>query len=178
MTVGSRCGRSSSVWNDVVAELRLTDKLSSVLGAPTAKALAEGLDLHTVEQLLRHYPRRYAARGQLTDLRSLELDEHVTVMARVQKCDKKSYQDKRTGRMVDRLEVTVTDGTGQLQLIFFKQGWRERELRVGRTGLFSGKITERPPARFRPRTRRGRCSNGGWRDSDSGLAQRITITRD
>jgi ATP-dependent DNA helicase RecG len=141
MTVGSRCGRSSSVWNDVVAELRLTDKLSSVLGAPTAKALAEGLDLHTVEQLLRHYPRRYAERGQLTDMRALELDEHVTVMARVQKCDKKSYQDKRTGRTVDRLEVAVTDGTGQLQLIFFKQGWRERELHVGRTGLFSGKIT-------------------------------------
>jgi ATP-dependent DNA helicase RecG len=129
------------VWNDVVAELRLTDKLSSVLGAPTAKALADGLDLHTVEQLLRHYPRRYAERGQLTDLRSLELDEHVTVMARVQKCDRKSYQDKRTRRMVDRLEVVVTDGTGQLTLTFFKQGWREKELVVGRTGLFSGKVT-------------------------------------
>jgi ATP-dependent DNA helicase RecG len=124
-----------------VAELRLTDNLKNVLGAATAKALDTGLHLRTVEDLLRHYPRRYAERGQLTDLAALEVDEHVTVMARVLKVDTKSYVDRRTGRRADRLEVVVTDGTGQLTLTFFKQGWRAKELREGKIGLFSGKVT-------------------------------------
>ena len=122
-------------------ELRLTDSLKTVLGAATAKALDTGLRLRTVEDLLRHYPRRYAERGQLTDLAALEVDEHVTVMARVLKVDNKSYVDRRTGRRADRLEVVVTDGTGQLTLTFFKQSWRAKELREGRIGLFSGKVT-------------------------------------
>ncbi len=122
-------------------ELRLTDSLKNVLGAATAKALDTGLHLRTVEDLLRHYPRRYAERGQLTDLAALVVDEHVTVMARVLKVDNKSYVDRRTGRRADRLEVVVTDGTGQLTLTFFKQSWRAKELREGRIGLFSGKVT-------------------------------------
>jgi ATP-dependent DNA helicase RecG len=124
-----------------VPELRLTDSLKNVLGAATAKALDAGLHLRTVEDLLRHYPRRYAERGQLTDLAALVVDEHVTVMARVLKVDNKSYVDRRTGRRADRLEVVVTDGTGQLTLTFFKQGWRAKELREGKIGLFSGKVT-------------------------------------
>ena len=143
-------------------ELRLTDKLSSVLGAATAKALDTGLHLRTVEDLLRHYPRRYAERGQLTDLAALVVDEHVTVMARVLKADNKSYVDRRTGRRADRLEVVVTDGTGQLTLTFFKQAWRAKDLRVGRIGLFSRqghRLQPQPPAhppRLRPGARRRR----------------------
>ena len=124
-----------------MAELRLTDNLKNVLGAATAKALDTGLHLRTIEDLLRHYPRRYAERGQLTDLAALVVDEHVTVMARVLKADTKSYVDRRTGRRADRLEVVVTDGTGQLTLTFFKQSWRAKDLREGRIGLFSGKVT-------------------------------------
>ena len=124
-----------------MSELSLTDKLSGVLGARTAKALEDGLGLRTVEDLLRHYPRRYADRGQLTDLASLEIDEHVTVMARVQKVDRMSYVDRRSGRKADRLEVVVTDGTAsKLTLTFFKQSWREKELYQGRLAMFSGKV--------------------------------------
>jgi len=124
-----------------VAELRLTDALPKVLGARTATALENGLGLRTVEDLLRHYPRRYAERGQLTDLGSLVVDEHVTVLVRVLKVDNRSYVDRRTGRRAERLEVVVTDGTGELTLTFFKQSWRAKELRAGRVGLFSGKVT-------------------------------------
>ena len=41
------------------------------------------------------------------------------------------------------LEVTVADGAGGvLSCTFFNQAWRERDLRVGRWGLFAGKVTE------------------------------------
>ena len=48
-------------------------RLSAAVGAPTAKALAEHLGLHTVGDLLRHYPRRYVERGALTPFRELVL---------------------------------------------------------------------------------------------------------
>ena len=39
------------------------------------------------------------------------------------------------------LEAVVGDGRGTLKLTFFNQAWRERDLVVGRRGLFAGKVT-------------------------------------
>jgi ATP-dependent DNA helicase RecG len=44
------------------------------------------------------------------------------------------------GRKGSMLEVVVTDGTDKLSLTFFNQAWREKDLKVGRQGLFAGKI--------------------------------------
>ena len=105
-------------------QLQLTDDLGKVVGARTAKPLAADLDLRTVDDLLRHYPRRYVGRGQLTDLSEPEIGEHVTVMARVLRSENKDYVDRRTGRRATRQEAVVTDGKGKLTLVFFKQPWR------------------------------------------------------
>ncbi|MBF9067330.1 ATP-dependent DNA helicase RecG [Streptacidiphilus fuscans] len=113
----------------------LDEPLKKHLGAP-AKHLAEGLDLHTVGDLLHHFPRRYSERGELTSLDSLEVDEHVTVIARIEKCTVIPFR----GRKGDRLEVVVTDGRGRLSLTFFNQRWREKDLRPGRSGMFAGKV--------------------------------------
>lgn len=71
------------------------DKLQPLLGKKTADALETGLGLTTVGDLLRHYPRRYDERGKLTDIRSLEIDEHVTVQAEVRKCVKRQMKARR-----------------------------------------------------------------------------------
>ncbi|MGH8774967.1 MAG: ATP-dependent DNA helicase RecG [Jiangellaceae bacterium] len=112
------------------------EPLDKAVGRQTAKALASGLDLHTVGDLMRHYPRRYAERGQLTDLDALRLDEHVTVLAMVDEVRTRSMKTRRGGIT----EVVVTDGSGRLVLTFFNQPWRERELQRGRIGLFAGKV--------------------------------------
>jgi ATP-dependent DNA helicase RecG len=110
--------------------------LRTVVGDRTARVLDRDLGLRTVADLLRHYPRRYAERGQLTDLSSLQVDEHVTVLAEVSAVTRRPMRQRR-GSL---LEVTVTDGRGTLQLTFFQQPWRERDLQVGRRGLFAGKV--------------------------------------
>ena len=46
------------------------EPLKKLLGGATAKVMAEHLDLHTVGDLLHHYPRRYEERGRLTALAS------------------------------------------------------------------------------------------------------------
>ena len=61
----------------------LREPLIRVLGPRTAKPLEDIFGLRTVGDLLRHYPRRYYTRGELTDLSSLREGDHVTVLARV-----------------------------------------------------------------------------------------------
>jgi len=119
-----------------MSELR--DKLTPLLGAKTAKALGKALDIHTVSDLLRHYPRRYAERGELTDIGGLEIGEHVTVMARVEKVTSRQMK-ARYGTM---LEVVITDGKRKLQCAFFTQAAKHtKDLVVGKSGLFAGKVT-------------------------------------
>jgi ATP-dependent DNA helicase RecG len=115
----------------------LTDSLHGPLGKKTADALASALDLHTVGDLLRHYPRRYAERGELTKVAGLAVGEHATVLAKVERVSKRTMRSRR-GTI---LEVRITDGTRSLSCTFFNQAWRERELLPGRTGMFAGKVT-------------------------------------
>jgi ATP-dependent DNA helicase RecG len=113
--------------------------LGKVLGAKTAKALADHLELYTCGDLLYHFPRRYDERGEHTDLRALEVGDQVTVMAQVQIVNVRPMRKTR-GTL---LETVVTDGMGGvLTCTFFNQAWRQRDLRPGRWGLFAGKVTD------------------------------------
>jgi ATP-dependent DNA helicase RecG len=114
------------------------DPLERVLGAKTAKALSDAFGQETAGDLLRHYPRRYASRGELTELSSLRDGEHVTVLAKVALVRKLPMG----GRRGDRLEVVVTDGTARLTLMFFhKAGYWQRLLRQEALGLFAGTVS-------------------------------------
>ncbi|MFG2297296.1 helicase-related protein [Streptomyces sp. NPDC048603] len=118
----------------------LDEPLKKTLGPATGKVLAEQLGLHTVGDLLHHYPRRYAERGELTALAELadQLDEHVTVVAQVADARILTFNGGR-GR---RLEVTITDGAGRLQLVFFGSGVHKphKDLLPGTRAMFAGKV--------------------------------------
>jgi ATP-dependent DNA helicase RecG len=116
---------------------RLDERLDRVFGSKTAKVLTSALDLHTVSDLLRHYPRRYERHGELTDLASLRDGEQVTVLAKIAAVTTRHMKTRR-GQLT---EATVTDGRGTLTLAFFGQAWRERELRPGLHGLFAGEVS-------------------------------------
>ena len=116
---------------------RLDDALDREFDPKTAKVLARALDVHTVGELLRHYPRRYEQRGELTDLASLRDGEHVTVLAQISAVTSRRMKNRR-GKLT---EVTVTDGRGTLTLAFFGQPWREKEMKPGLHGLFAGQVS-------------------------------------
>lgn len=117
----------------------LEEPLKKALGPATAKVMAEHLGLHTVGDLLHHYPRRYAERGELTRLADLPLDEHVTVVAQVASARILKFN----GGAGQRLEVTITDGSGQLQLVFFGRGIHKphKDLLPGTRAMFAGKAS-------------------------------------
>ncbi|MGY6024404.1 ATP-dependent DNA helicase RecG [Streptomyces spinosirectus] len=131
---------------DLVPALQepLQQPLKSVLGPATAKVMAEHLGLHTVGDLLHHYPRRYEERGQLTHLADLPMDEHVTVVAMVADARLHTFASAKAPRgKGQRLEVTITDGSGRLQLVFFGNGVHKphKELLPGTRALFAGKVS-------------------------------------
>jgi ATP-dependent DNA helicase RecG len=121
--------------------LTLDSRLEPLLGGRSAKPLATHLDIRTVEDLLRHYPRRYAQRGELTDIAELEEDEPVTVMAKVVEVNTRDWFDRSRGRKRTRVEVIVADNHGdRLLLTFFNQPRLTYVLKPGKLGLFAGKV--------------------------------------
>lgn len=116
---------------------KLDAPLSETLGAKLGTLLESQFGMRSVEDLLRHYPRRYERRGALTDLGSVEVGDHVTVQAEV----RKFVSLRNTSKAGTRQEVVVSDGTGELTLMFFNQPWRDKELYPGRRGMFSGQIS-------------------------------------
>jgi ATP-dependent DNA helicase RecG len=114
----------------------LDSRLVSIVGDKTAKVLHEHYEMTSIGDLLRHYPRRYVVRGELSDIESLIEGEEVTIFAKVE-----STKVRRIpGRKGAIVETIVTDGKAKLTLTFFNQAWRERDLRAGRQGLFAGKV--------------------------------------
>ena len=112
----------------------LSDRLKGIIGDRTADALAAVFGMSTVEDLLRHYPRRYVVRGEFSDISSLIEGDEVTVLAEIAAVKTR----RANGRNI--LEVNVTDGSAVMSLTFFNQPWREKELKIGKTGMFAGKV--------------------------------------
>lgn len=134
----------SVVWCAMDLVPALEEPLKKVLGPATAKVMAEHLGLHSVGDLLHHYPRRYEERGQLTHLADLPMDEHVTVVAQVADARLHTFASAKAPRgKGQRLEVTITDGSGRLQLVFFGNGVHKphKELLPGTRALFAGKVS-------------------------------------
>jgi ATP-dependent DNA helicase RecG len=112
----------------------LSTRLTNIVGDRTAQVLEKSFGITTVNELLRHYPRRYVVRGELTDISTLLADDEVTILAEIQAVNLRRANGKNI------LEVVVTDGSAKLSLTFFNQAWREKDLKVGRVGLFAGKV--------------------------------------
>ncbi|WP_407922524.1 ATP-dependent DNA helicase RecG [Agrococcus carbonis] len=114
--------------------------LERVLGKAAAGKLERAFGMTTLRDLAWHLPRRYAKRGELTDLASLVPGEHVTVVAKVRSVETRQLQRDAKGRRRSLTTITITDGTSSLDLAFFNQEFRGTQLHQGVTALFSGTV--------------------------------------
>ena len=116
----------------------LDTPLVGPVGKKAADALATKLGLHTVGDLVRHYPRRYVDRGKLTEIAGLELGEHVTVLAEVEKVTMRDMRARR-GKL---MQVVLTDGQGRrLDATFFNPYKLVKVMVPGLRALFSGQVS-------------------------------------
>jgi ATP-dependent DNA helicase RecG len=116
----------------------LGEPLQKVVTPATAAKLEKHLGMTTVGDLLRHYPRRYERRGTLTELGKLEVGEDVTVVARVKKVSNRPMKNRRGNIW----EITVTDGSHDLRLVYFGDRHGGKKLKEGMHGLFAGTVSQ------------------------------------
>jgi ATP-dependent DNA helicase RecG len=120
----------------------LREPLTRALGPRTGKLLENAFGMATVGDLLRHYPRRYYSRGELTDLSRLREGDHVTVLARVAHV---SVHPMPNRNFRSRGEVIITDDRAKLMLTFFFRTTRAeygfKKLVTGMVGMFAGTVS-------------------------------------
>jgi ATP-dependent DNA helicase RecG len=107
----------------------------AVAGEKAAAVLEKAFHIHTVGDLLRHYPRRYFEQGELTDLSELRPGEQVTLQVQVVKVSAHQIRPK-----LHKTDVTVTDGTGKLVATFFNQKYLPKVLEEGRAIMLAGEV--------------------------------------
>ncbi|AWG98801.1 ATP-dependent DNA helicase RecG [Rhodococcus ruber] len=114
----------------------LADRLDHLLGRKTAEALAESFGMTTVEDLLRHYPHRYATQGaELGDSQPAE-GQHVTIIARVAKAD----EVRMKSRPGTRLAVVLESDRQKIDVTFFNPHKVKYNIKPGVRGMFSGTV--------------------------------------
>lgn len=116
----------------------LSTPLNELIGGKSAASLEKAFGITRAGELLNHYPRRYIDRGRLTTFSNVEVGVPVTIMATIQSVETRRMTQKRGFILV----VKVTDGIDTMELTFFNQKWREKDLQVGRSGLFAGTVSE------------------------------------
>ncbi|HEV3133410.1 MAG TPA: ATP-dependent DNA helicase RecG [Acidimicrobiia bacterium] len=113
-----------------VAELK-------AVGPKLEASLAE-MEIRTVLDLLQHYPRRYHDRTKRAEIAELTMGEEATVFAEVKKI--RGFRTRQGRAMV---EAEVFDGSSYLRVVFFNQGWREKQLPEGTEAAFFGRVEYR-----------------------------------
>lgn len=118
------------------AALTLTDPLGQIFDAQVAESLAEAFDLHTVEDLLRHYPNRYASAGRDLAEKEPPEGEHVTIIGRVTKADTVRMKSRR-GSL---LKVVLATDAQAVDATFFNAQKVAHVIKPGVRAMFSGTV--------------------------------------
>ena len=84
------------------------------------------MGVRTVFDMLSLYPRRYHDRTKITEIDEADIGDEVVVIAEVRK-----VRSRRTRQGRALVELVVQDATRSLDIAFFNQAWRERQLPVG-----------------------------------------------
>ncbi|MEU4313619.1 ATP-dependent DNA helicase RecG [Nocardia sp. NPDC024068] len=123
----------------------LSDRLDHVLGAKAAGSLADAFDMRTVEDLLRHYPLRYATQGQPLTEEAPEDGAHITVIGRITKAELRPMRQRR-GSL---LKVVLDTGAGRgVDVTFFNGDKVKYAVRQGARAMMSGTVTYWRPGQW------------------------------
>ncbi len=109
------------------------------------KRAEEGLGLRTVGDLLRHFPRRYVASTELSEVASPVVGEQLTIIGEVRSCESASFVsgNRRQWRTTVRLRTDGPDFSVTLFSPYQGQATRhEDEFRPGCRAIFTGKVTQ------------------------------------
>lgn len=97
------------------------------------------LRIETVEDLIFYFPKRYEDLTALKKINELSAGENSTIRARLEQI--KSFRSPRKRMIIT--EAMVSDETGRLRLVWFKQPYLAKTLRPGSWYYFSGRVDDK-----------------------------------
>ena len=115
--------------------------MHAVLPKRYVRALREARGIETVGELLRFRPRRFLDSNGNLD--ALTPGDYVVFVATVSRANTRDYTPKGGrggGRPRTMLNATVRTGEHELDITFFNAYPHRHQMRVGRRGLFAGKV--------------------------------------
>jgi ATP-dependent DNA helicase RecG len=121
----------------------LGDLLSHVLGAKAANSLEEAFGLRTVNDLLRHYPRKYSdGMNVRAEGAEIELEEgtHVTFVDVITKTDVRQMKPQPGKRPRKLLRVTLGERNPPITATFFNADYLIGSLIEGARVMLSGEV--------------------------------------
>ncbi|MGV0643194.1 ATP-dependent DNA helicase RecG [Mycolicibacterium sp. XJ879] len=124
----------------------LGDRLVYIVGKKAAEPLEEHFGIRTVDDLLRHYPRKYSdGMTVLEEGEELEEGEHVTFVDTITDTkvgEMKPQYDKKSKKVRKRkwLRVTLGDRRSPVTATFFNADWMLDDLVVGTRLMLSGEV--------------------------------------
>lgn len=118
-----------------MSELQTSVQFLTGVGPKKAALLKSELSIETLSDLIHLYPFRYIDRSSITPIANITPDlAYVQVQARVV---------NRNLINIKHLSVIVDDGSGRMEMVFFKgTKWTFEKLEPGRTFVFFGKPQE------------------------------------
>ncbi|MCV7286402.1 ATP-dependent DNA helicase RecG [Mycolicibacterium wolinskyi] len=123
--------------------VNLGDRLDMVIGTKAAGPLEEHFGIRTVNDLLRHYPRKYSdgmtVRGEGEAL-DLEEGEHVTFIDVITKAEAKPMRSQPGKRPRRYLRVTLGKHRPEVTATFFNADWLIDKLEVDTRLMLSGEV--------------------------------------
>ena len=121
----------------------LGDRLDFIVGKKAAKALEETFGILTVDDLLRHYPRKYSEGMSVRDegeALDLEEGEHVTFVDTITKHVLRDMKPQPGKRQRKYLVVTLGKRRPEVTATFFNAEWIAPNLIVGTKVMLSGEV--------------------------------------
>jgi ATP-dependent DNA helicase RecG len=117
-----------------LARIRLRDTKIRRLTPKQAEALAAA-GVETVADLLLHVPRRYIDRTRVEPISVLAAGDEATVVGRVRSISTRRLRGRRS-----LVTASVSDGTGAIDVTWFNQPYRERQLPPGTEVALFGRL--------------------------------------
>ncbi|NLU81560.1 ATP-dependent DNA helicase RecG [Rhodococcus sp. HNM0569] len=114
----------------------LGDRIDGIVSRAHADALEGAFEIVTVEDLLRHYPQRYASQGRDLAEQDPPEGEHLTIVARVVSAAEVRMKSRR-GSM---LKVVLATDTQKVDVTFFNPHKVKHVIRPGVRAMFSGTV--------------------------------------
>ena len=117
------------------------DSITKLYGVSEARAkLLANLEIYTIDDLVRHYPRGYENRGEIKKACELMPNEVSSCILEISSPLISTRISSKQGRAMTVQKVVAHDETGSVQITFFNRDFLKTTLVTGRKFRFYGAV--------------------------------------